>query len=140
MKTKLLALALLAGGSMFAQSRFSVGVNVGGIGGYYTQAPPQYAAEIPPCPGPDYIWTDGYWADNGWINGFWARRPYATGYVIAPRYNYYARGYENRGFARRGYYENRGREDRGYEQNRGRGNGESYRGRGNGYGNGFRGR
>ena len=43
MKTKLLALVLLAGGSaMFAQTRFSVGVNIGGNGpGYYAPVPMQ---------------------------------------------------------------------------------------------------
>jgi hypothetical protein len=32
MKTKLLAMMLLAGGSMFAQTRFSVGIDFGGHG------------------------------------------------------------------------------------------------------------
>lgn len=43
MKTKLLAMMLLAGGSMFAQNRFSIGIGVGGHGtGYYQPAPPSY--------------------------------------------------------------------------------------------------
>jgi hypothetical protein len=81
MKKKLLALALLTGGSMFAQTRFSVGVNVGGYGqGNYAPAAPSYgyAAAVPPCPGPDYSWTDGYWSGYGgqrsWVNGYWARQ------------------------------------------------------------------
>ncbi len=62
MKTKLLAMALLAGSSMFAETRFSIGINVGGYGrGYYAAAPPAYFVERPPCPGPDYFWADGYW-------------------------------------------------------------------------------
>lgn len=80
MKTKLLAVMLLAGGTMFAQTRFSIGVNVGGFGsGYYQSAPP-YGYQIPPCPGPDYSFVDGYWAqDRGrryWVGGFWQPRPY----------------------------------------------------------------
>jgi hypothetical protein len=54
MKTKLLAMMLLAGGSMFAQTRFSVGIG-------FNQAAPVYASNIPPCPGPGYTWLNGYW-------------------------------------------------------------------------------
>jgi hypothetical protein len=43
MKTKLLAMMLLAGGSMFAQTRFSVGMDFGGRNGGFFQAPPAYA-------------------------------------------------------------------------------------------------
>jgi len=68
---KFMALALVAGGTMFAQTRFSVGIHVGGYG-----APPVYAAAYrPPCPGPGYAWVDGYWGFDGgrrvWIDGFW---------------------------------------------------------------------
>jgi hypothetical protein len=68
MKTKLLALVLLAGGTMFGQSRFSVGI---GVGGYA----PGYAVSVPPCPGPGYVWVDGGWRLN-------------REYRIAPRYDY----------------------------------------------------
>ena len=57
-------LALMAGGTMFAQSRVSIGVGVGVGGGY---APDYYSAPVyaqqyaPPCPGPGYTWVDGYW-------------------------------------------------------------------------------
>ena len=40
MTKRLLALALLAGGSMFAQTRFSFGVSVGNNRGYYVPAAP----------------------------------------------------------------------------------------------------
>ena len=43
MKTKLLAMMLLAGGSMFAQTRFSVGIDFGGRNGGFYEAPPAYA-------------------------------------------------------------------------------------------------
>lgn len=115
MKTKLLALALLAGGSLFAETRFSIGIHIGGNApGYY--APPAYAAVRPPCPGPDYVWTDGYW-DQGsgrrnWVNGFWNRRP-----------------------SFRAFDHDRGRYQRGRDFNR-----DDNRGRGNSFGNGFRNR
>ncbi len=54
MKTKLLAMMLLAGGSMFAQTRFSVGLG-------FNPAPRAYVSNIPPCPGPGYVWLNGYW-------------------------------------------------------------------------------
>ncbi len=69
MKKKLLALALLAGGSMFAQTRFSFGINIGERApGYYAPryyAPaPAYVVARPAYPGPGYVWVDGYWAQN----------------------------------------------------------------------------
>jgi len=83
MKTKLLALALLAGGSAFAGTHFSIGVNIG-TPGYYAPAP---AAVIPPCPGPGYTWTDGYWSPQGaWIAGYWAP-PIVNYYRPVPHYD-----------------------------------------------------
>ena len=136
MKTKLrfLAVALIAAGTMFAQTRLSIGVGVGGYGpGYYP--PPAYAQQYaPPCPGPDYTWVDGYWAPQGgrnvWIGGFW-RAPFVSGYRVAPRYiapRYYNsyRGYD-RGFDR----------GRGFD-NRYRSGGEHFGNRGREYSNGFR--
>jgi len=89
MKTKLLAMMLLAGGSMFAQTRFSIGMSGGHGGGFYQ--PPPYASNIPPCPGPDYTWVDGYWSQdygrNIWVDGYWDRQPFRGGYQVAPRFD-----------------------------------------------------
>jgi hypothetical protein len=122
MKTKLgvLAVALIAGGTMFAQTRLSIGVGVGGFGpGYYP--PPAYSQYVPPCPGPDYSWVDGYWVPQGgrnvWIAGFW-RAPVVRGYR-APRY-----------VAPRYYNSFRGN-DRNYD--RGRDHDNRYQSRGNGF-------
>jgi len=88
-KWNLLAVALIAGGTMFAQPRVSIGIGVGGYGpGVYP--PPAYAqAYVPACPGPGYTWVDGYWAPergrNVWIAGFW-RAPYVDRYRVAPRF------------------------------------------------------
>src|ERR1035441_10985423 len=80
MKTTLgvLAAALIAAGTMFAQPRVAIGIGAGGYGpGYYP--PPAYTQYMPPCPGPDYAWVDGYWVPRGgrnvWIGGYW-RSPY----------------------------------------------------------------
>jgi hypothetical protein len=91
MKTKLLALFLLAGSAMFAAPRVVVGVGVG-VGPVYVAAPP------PPAPvvayagyaRPGFTWVAGYYYPAGprwyWHAGYWARPPYAHGYWVAPRY------------------------------------------------------
>ena len=92
MKTKLLAIMLLAGSSMFAQNRFSVGIGLRGNGAGFNQPFPSYASNIPPCPGPDYTWVDGYWSQdygrNTWVAGYWNRRPFNSGYQVGPRFDY----------------------------------------------------
>ena len=75
---------------MFAGTRFSHwrGLRTQGAGFY--QAPPAYAANIPPCPGPGYTWIDGYWTNDFgrevWVPGFWNAPPVFSGYV-APRFD-----------------------------------------------------
>jgi hypothetical protein len=139
MKTKLLAMVLLAGGSMFAQSRLSIGIGIGGAPGYYPRYP-SVQAVVPPCPGPDYNWVDGYWSPYGgpWVAGYWAR-PYIGGfrggYAMAPRYVHpgYGNGYGNRyGNSYGNRYGNAYRSG-----SVGRGLGHQY---GRNYQNGFRGR
>jgi len=46
-----------------------------------TEAPPPLPVyEQPPCPGPDYVWTPGYWAYGFggyyWVPGAWVLAPY----------------------------------------------------------------
>ena len=85
MKTKVLALLLMAGSTMFAGTRFFFGVNVGAPRyGYYAAAPlpppppPVYYVR-PALPGPGYTWVEGYYYPVGgrrvWRPGYW-RRPY----------------------------------------------------------------
>ena len=59
MKTKLLAVMLLAGGSLFAETHFSIGIGIGTLGYYAPPPPPVAACAPPPCPGP------GYTSDRG---------------------------------------------------------------------------
>jgi len=161
MKTKLLAMMLLAGGSMFAETRLSIGIGFGGHGAGFYQPPPSYASNIPPCPGPDYTWVDGYWSqDYGratWVDGYWYRQPFISTYQVAPRFdNRYdrddrrgvARGFvedRNRGFDQGRYLSGRDRDFGQHQnQNQARGNHDRSNGRdnhqGNGYTNGYRGR
>ena len=109
MKTKLLAVLLLAGSSMFAAPRFYFGVGVGAgpyFGHRYYAAPPpvvRYHAVVRPVyPGPGYSWIDGYYYPVGpryeWRAGYWARPPYRGANWVAPRYfgHYYYHGYWRR--------------------------------------------
>jgi hypothetical protein len=165
MKTKLLAMMLLAGGSMFAQTRVSIGVGFGGHGGAgFYQTPPSYAyaSNIPPCPGPDYTWVDGYWSQdygrNTWVAGYWNRLPFNSGYQVAPRFETRFNDGGNRRSSSRGFEQDRtrgsdqGRNFSGQNRNQNRGSGNQDQGgnrnhsdsrdnhQGNGYSNGFRGR
>ncbi len=107
MKGKLLALLLLAGGSLFAGPRvfFGVGIGVGGGYGYYAPPPPPPPAVVysrPAYPGRGYSWIGGYWYPVGpryyWHRGYWARPPYVGAYWVGPRYygHRYYRGYWRR--------------------------------------------
>jgi hypothetical protein len=122
MKTKLtlLAVALVAGGTMFAQSRLSIGVSVGGYGpGAYP--PPTHAQYQPPCPGPGYALVDGYW-----------RRPVVA---VAPRYVEPRYGTAYRGNDR----DDRDRGHNNLSENRGNERHDNHNdNRGNSYSNGFR--
>jgi hypothetical protein len=100
MKTKLLALMLFAGSSMFAGTHISIGF---GVGGYYPPPPPpRVVAYVPRSPGFGYVWVPGYWYPRGhryeWRAGFWSRPPYRNAYWVAPRYEgrRYMNGYWRR--------------------------------------------
>jgi hypothetical protein len=55
-----------------------------------TPPPAPRAYRVPPQPGPDYVWVDGYWYPvNGqyrWHNGYWTRPPYPDAYWAEPYY------------------------------------------------------
>jgi hypothetical protein len=59
MKKKILAGLLLAGSTMFAAPRVSFGIGIG-VPAPVVVAPPIVAA-VPPCPGPGYVFLNGYW-------------------------------------------------------------------------------
>jgi WXXGXW repeat (2 copies) len=65
------------------QARISIGVSVG------IAPPPLLVYEQPPCPGPNFIWTPGYWAwgPDGyfWVPGTWVLAPY-PGELWTPGY------------------------------------------------------
>ena len=93
MKPKLLALALLAGSSMFAAPAVDVGIEIGA-----PPRPPHVVHYVrPPAPSPNHVWIAGYYEPVGgqyrWREGYWAPRPHAHAVWVAPRYRghrYYA--------------------------------------------------
>ena len=103
MKTKLLALLLLAGSTVFASPAVFFGVGFGG-GGYAIAPPPPVpvVAYRPPCPGPEFAWVNGYYTPYYgryvWHTGYWARPPYMGARWYGPRY--YGHRYYN-GYWRR---------------------------------------
>ena len=103
MKTKLLALLLLAGSTVFAAPRVFVGVGVGVGPAYVATPPPAPVVEYAPTYyRPGYSWVGGYYYPAGprwaWHAGYWGRPPYAHSYWVAPRYygHHYYGGYWRR--------------------------------------------
>ena len=155
MKTKLLAIMLFAGGSMFAETHFAIGI--GGQGAGFYQPPPSYASRIPPCPGPDYSWVDGYWSQNhgrnSWVAGYWNKQPARSGRQVAQRFdNQFNEGRDRPASARaseqnqyrandhdRGFSGQDHNQTRSFGQDRGHG-GEPNQSPNTGYANGFRNR
>lgn len=94
MKTRLIAVALLAGSSLFAQVRFYAGARIG----YRVPAPVAMYAAPPaplvtyatPMPGPGYTFVGGYWYPAGpryaWHAGYWTRPAFAGAYWVGPHY------------------------------------------------------
>src|SRR6266581_3010220 len=72
------------------------------------EPPPPRAYRVPPRPGPDYIWVEGYNYPVGgrwvWHDGYWTRPPYEGAYWVEPYHSggeYYVGHWEGtRGFVR----------------------------------------
>lgn len=107
MKTKLMIMACLVGGTLFAQPRVFVGAH---FGYGYAPAPVVMSCAPPaplvsyatPAPGPGYSWVGGYWYPAGaryaWHAGYWTRPAFYGARWTAPRYAYghYYHGYWRR--------------------------------------------
>jgi hypothetical protein len=76
--------------------------------------PMAYRGFRPACPGPNFVWVDGFWNwrgnGYGWRQGYWAPRPHARAFWVSPRYDRgrYFSGYWG-GFNDRGRGNGRGR-------------------------------
>src|SRR5258708_16435304 len=73
--------ALLLGSASAAQAQVSFGIRIG-------EPPAPRGYRVPPRPGPDYIWVEGYQYPQGshyrWHDGYWTRPPYEGAYWVAP--------------------------------------------------------
>jgi WXXGXW repeat (2 copies) len=86
------ALLLVPAGPAHAQVSF--GIRVG-------EPPPPRSYRVPPRPGPEYIWVEGYQYPQGsryvWHDGYWTRPPYEGAYWVEPYHvggQYYAGRWE----------------------------------------------
>jgi hypothetical protein len=93
MKKAMAVMMLLAGG-LFAAPRVTIGVGIG------LPSPIAAVAVVRPvCPGPGYVWVDGYYNPaHVWRAGYWAPPAvvrvaprYERAHVFAPRYGYFRR-------------------------------------------------
>ncbi len=95
MKKAMLAMMLLAG-SIFAGPRVAVSI------GFGVPAPVMMR---PACPGPGYVWVNGYYGPHRiWVPGYW-RAP-AVSFVVGPRFvapRYYRHDYYRRDYYRRDF-------------------------------------
>jgi hypothetical protein len=80
LQTLALSTLLLAPASA-AHGQISFGIHIG-------EPPAPRAYRVPPRPGPDYMWVEGYqYPDGGrykWHDGYWTRPPYDGAYWVEP--------------------------------------------------------
>lgn len=82
-----------------ASAQISIGVTIG-------QPPAPRVYHVPPTPGPQFVWVEGYWYPQGhhykWHDGYWTRPPYANAYWVEPYYyqGRYVDGYWESGHGR----------------------------------------
>jgi hypothetical protein len=73
--------ALMLGSASMAHAQINFGVRIG-------EPPAPRVYRVPPRPGPDYEWIEGYWYPQGrryvWHDGYWTRVPYEGAYWVAP--------------------------------------------------------
>ena len=85
---------MLCGTNVHAQ--VSIGVTIG------QAPPPPVVYRVPPQPGPEFVWVEGYWYPHGhkyrWHDGYWTRAPFPNAYWVQPYYaggRYYAGYWES---------------------------------------------
>ena len=85
MKTRLLAMMLLAGGTMFAETNFYFGIGIGTPrpGRFVMQPPPPPPVRFVRSPGRNFVWVPGYWVWAGnryaWQDGYWTKQKKGRG-------------------------------------------------------------
>ena len=100
--------ALLLGPASAAQAQITFDVHIG-------PPPAPRAYRVPPQPGPNYVWIEGYQYPQGshykWHDGYWTRPPYAGAYWVEP-YHVGGQYFAGRWEGRRGYVVHNHRWDR----------------------------
>ena len=80
----MLTAMLLACGSVFA-AQISIGIRIG------PPPQPRVVRVVPPRPGPEFFWIEGYWYPVGnhykWHNGYWTRPPYPRAHWVVPHHD-----------------------------------------------------
>jgi hypothetical protein len=66
---------------------------------YIGRTPPPLRYEVRTAsPGAGFVWTEGYWGDDGgryvWHGGNWQRPPYEGAYWNHPHYDHYRQGWQ----------------------------------------------
>jgi len=72
-------------GAPAARAQVSIGIQIG------APPPPRVLAVVPPTPGPDFVWIEGYWYPVGkhyrWHAGYWTLPPYPAARWVPPRHD-----------------------------------------------------
>jgi len=88
--------------------------------------PPPRAFRVPPPPGPNFEWVEGYWYPVrgrwSWHDGYWTRPPFAGAYWVAPYYSggRYVAGYWDNGRRHENHNHRWDRDDNRRDYNHGR--------------------
>jgi hypothetical protein len=73
--------ALLLLSAPAADAQINLGIRIG-------EPPAPRGYRVPPRPGADYVWVEGYQYPQGssyrWHDGYWTRPPYEGAYWVAP--------------------------------------------------------
>jgi hypothetical protein len=76
--------AILSLGTYDTNAQIGVGIRIG------PPPPPRVVVDLPPAPGSDYVWVEGYWypvhGHYRWHEGYWTRAPYACARWVGPRF------------------------------------------------------
>jgi hypothetical protein len=85
LRMSMLIAALLLVGASASGAQISIGINIG------PPPPPRVVRVLPPTPGPDFVWIEGYWYPVGrhykWHEGYWTRPPYVGARWVAPHHD-----------------------------------------------------
>jgi hypothetical protein len=107
LKTSVLAVLLLVPAGP-ASAQITIGVHIG-------EPPPPRVYRVPPRPGPEFVWVEGYYypvrGQYVWHDGYWTRPPYEGAYWVEP-YHIGGRYYPGRWEGRRGIVNHDHRWDR----------------------------